>query len=244
MGKVMAIRYAKALTSNYPGSFDTVDADLEAGAQHCLGFLASNVGGGAETVQHSAQMSALQPPFVEERLGERLRDLLDRLCTAGYDWRWEVDEDEMTARVDRVFMVSGVSRTGGLVSEPEIIMIPPLGQQHVMPFNRMTVFRDGRMSEKLEAYEELMMADMVLVADVTVKTSQRWGFRQPEEKSSSSFSLDSEKVEHVLRLEMALPQVGGSDMPNKRVSSWQLADWNWLCNGNHPALKKGKRAPW
>lgn len=241
MSKFMALRYARALTPPEDNPFDSAEANLEAGAQHCLRFLASTIGNGAETVANSDRMSALRPPYVEQNLGDRLREMMEELCASGHDWRWELD-DEMTASVERIFIISGGSRTRVPPTDTKILHITPLGQQYVMGQERMHTFMTAGISEKLEIFEELQMTDMVLVADVSVKAQQRWAFREGG-KSEEGLLLKSETVEHVLRLEMSMPQSSEAS-PSKRVSSWQLADWNWLCGGNHPSLKKGKKAPW
>lgn len=69
------------------------------------------------------------------------------------------------------------------------------------------------------------------------------GTAPPEDQPEPS---EPRIVRHVLRMEMALTPDRSVDdgLPSMRASPWQIVDWNWICHGNHPALKRGARAPW
>merc|ERR1712166_1120627 len=109
------------------------------------------------------------------------------------------------------------------------------------------------MQGRMSVLQELMFSDSVLVGDVALRTTQRSSLHHSPDHRGHTEQPPTEElgsvqtVEHVLRLEMPLKQIrdhANDDVPLLRPSSWQIADWNWACSGNHPALPRDVPAPW
>jgi hypothetical protein len=196
--------------------------------------------------------SSLQEHFIEETLSEQLCRMMTALRTAGCEWRWELGDIEEVA-VRRLFVVVGGSRGGTRQRGPTGLgILGAFGQQFVLSEDQYTRFIDKGMKGRMDVLQELLFSDSVLVGDVAIQVKQRCSLScDPKSTGAGVASTDefacNRSVTHVLRLEMALNQIrnqGYDDIPHLRASSWQIADWNWLCVGNHPALPPGVPSPW
>jgi len=255
LGKRIAIYHLRSVAphANEEGRFDDLESDVERGAKQCMQFLADNLGGcGSNSV--AASTGRLVAPNVETVLSERLVSMVDAFRSAGCSWHWEL-HGIADVRVERLFVIVGASR-GGQVRRGPISILGAFGQQFVLSEKQAKAFLDrkGGLMGRVTVLQELLFDDMVLVVDVTVKATQRSALQCPDgclEAAPCSPGKPEEEpsipqhVEHMLRLEMALsPERNyGSDEPVFRASSWQIADWNWVCGGNHPALPRGVEAP-
>merc|ERR1712113_1002656 len=166
----------------------------------------------------------------------------------GKTWRWELG-DVISTDVERVFVIFGSSRTGTTRRGPTDILYA-FGQQFVFTRAQLSKFVDtsAGLASRISVMQELVFADLVLVADVRVKVLQR-GVLLDSSKADGSELPAEREVEHVLRMESQfLAERGYHDgddqVPRKRCSPWQIADWNGICNGNHPALQAGYPSPW
>ncbi|CAE8685252.1 unnamed protein product [Polarella glacialis] len=257
--KKAALYHAKNMAPDEAERFSTLEADILEGSQQTLHFLASCLGGGSE----EANSKALEPPRLDEFLGERLQAEVKWLREAGCDWRWELDGD-LEASVHRIFVIVGASR--GAVIPKERQFLEALGQQFVLKPEQSERFagvasREGGFKARIGIFQELLFADMVVVADVGLVARQRSALICPGDpnapQGSEKISLGSldagsgplmvpQEVEHVLRFEMPMrhDRTSGSDVPNMKCSKWNLVDWNWVCHGNHPCLPPNARSAW
>lgn len=250
LGKATALHHLRSAAphASIAGRFDDLEGDLTSAVPRCLQFLADGLSG-RDGEATRPQWCAEAAGAMEGALAERLREVVVTLAEAGCDWRWEVGEiDE--AWVDRVFVIFGVSRTRMLHRGPVHIM-SGFGNQFVVGHEQAEF--DGRAG----ALQKLLDSDRVVVADVKVLAKQHSSLwcrstcltDAPESGGAHSPPGMGEMraVEHVLRMEMALSQEHGQFSGNGNVlqaSPWHIADWNWLCYGNHPALQRGDEAPW
>lgn len=238
LGKKVALKHARECSplALEEGLLENVEADLASGAKQCLTFLADCLGEGDKPSE--LRVASLQSPYMEDVLGERLRQMVSGLQQAERPWRWEVEEIE-DAELDTLFLIMNASRSGTHRSQ-EIGIFGTFGQQICFYGDQLTKVRDrANMRNIFSLLQEVLVADMVLTADVLVDARQRSGLAGPGEKH---VQLDTtEKVRHVLRLEMALTPDRTSELPNLRPSPWQIVDWNWICRGNHPAIPLRKR---
>eukprot|EP00933_Yihiella_yeosuensis_P062104 TRINITY_DN65040_c0_g1_i1.p1 TRINITY_DN65040_c0_g1~~TRINITY_DN65040_c0_g1_i1.p1 ORF type:complete len:269 (+),score=69.09 TRINITY_DN65040_c0_g1_i1:106-807(+) len=222
-----------------------IEDDLIEGGKFCLQFLADSIGGG----DANCAVSALAPPYMDEFLGDRLQAEVKWLREANHDWRWELSGGFDGVKIDRIFVILGASRTG--VSHTGVGLVNAFGQQFVLRPQQTDKFvgRDAGFESRMSVFQELLFGDMVAVADVSVTVKQRSGLSSTsaEGEEKSAVKLEEEaSIEHVLRLEMPLhhDRSSGREVPNMRLGSWQLVDWNWVCRGNHPALPPDVPAPW
>jgi len=232
-----ALHHARHMAPDEEERFSTLEADLLEGSKQCLHFLADSIGGG----RSDNQSKALEPPFLDENLGERLQAEVKWLEEAGYDWRWQVESLE--AEIQRIFVILGTRRGGTIPRERHFLNA--FGQQFVLTPEQAERFlsREGGFNARITVFQDLLFSDMVLVADVAVSAKQR---SKLVEGSEPDLQLDDALVEHVLRLEMPMShdRTTGHDVPHMRASPWQLVDWNWVCLGNHPSLPPNVPAPW
>ncbi|CAE8588390.1 unnamed protein product [Polarella glacialis] len=215
--KKAALYHAKNMAPDEAERFSTLEADILEGSQQTLHFLASCLGGGSE----EANSKALEPPRLDEFLGERLQAEVKWLREAGCDWRWELDGD-LGASVHRIFVIVGASR--GAVIPKERQFLEALGQQFVLKPEQTERFagvasREGGFKARIGIFQELLFADMVVVADVGLVARQRSALICPGDpnalQGSEKISLGSldagsgplmvpQEVEHVLRFEMPM----------------------------------------
>lgn len=245
-----ALHHARQVSPDESELFDSLQEDLLEGSEQCMRFLVDSLGGGAK----AARAQALQPPFLDEALGEQLQAQLGGLAEGNCDWRWEVDE--LKSSIQRIFLILGASRGGPIPRERYILNA--LGQQFVFTPAQSEKFtnRENSFNERIEVFQDLLFSDMVLVADVSLTATQRAKLCCPSQggEAPSASVADQEidlggvetvSTDHVLRLEMAL--TNGPDRgeePRMRAAPWQLVDWNWICLGNHPSLPPKVPAPW
>lgn len=243
-----ALHHARQVAPDESERFESLQADLLEGSEQCLRFLVDSLGGGSK----AARSQALQPPFLDEALGEQLQAKLQGLTEGNCDWRWEVDE--LSSSIQRTFLILGGSRGGPIPRERYILNA--LGQQFVFASAQSEKFtnRENSFNERIEVFQDLLFSDMVLVADVSLTATQRAKLLCASEEGTTASVADQEidlsgvetvSTDHVLRLEMALthgPDRG--EEPRMRAAPWQLVDWNWICLGNHPSLPPKVPAPW
>lgn len=271
IGKKVALHHVRGVAPEAceEGRFNNLEGDVAEGAQHCLQYLASSslgAGGGGS----KGSTAALGPPHIEEVLGERLQHMLALLKDAGCDWRWELS-DIRQASVERIFLIIGAARSGTVRRGPTDILFT-FGQQFVLTREQTQQFldRESGLSGRMSVLQELLFANSILVADVALTATQSSTLRSPpglgadagshgtddgsssdcsprEPKPTTSTSGEPHTVKHVLRLEMALSQersYSSDGVPIMRASPWQIVDWNWICQGNHPSLPRGRPSPW
>lgn len=243
LSRKIALHHVRGTVSEEEGDFNTLEADVADGAAHCLHFLADSFGGGKSRVKKSS----LQDPYMDDALGDRLQEMVAALIHTGSDWRWEVlNVDE--AKLERLFMIVGASRSGSLAKGKNDIL-GAMGQQFVLKREQSERFldRSGGVRTRVAVLQELLFEDSVLVADVSLRTKQTSAVTCPGGEVAAS-NDHPKVVGHVLRMEMSLERQRGvsdsSGFPVLRPSSWTIVDWNWLCMGNHPALPRGYAAPW
>lgn len=249
----VALRHAKecAPQARQDGLFDSLEDDVQEGGNLCLQFLVDSLGngeGGADG-RPGLRLSALKPPYLDEALGERITEMVAALQEAQCSWRWEL-EGEAEAHLDRMFLIAPASRSGASRADTSNILLI-LGQQLCLSLEQARQFMTGGLRGRMAIMQEILVSDMVLVADVSVTVTQRSGLVCPGASDTSSAGPlelgPPATVRHVLRLEMAFAQdrnLQDEGVPHKRASAWQVVDWNWLCQGNHPMLKRGERSPW
>lgn len=82
-------------------------------------------------------------------------------------------------------------------------------------------------------------------AEPPIAAAAGTGDGTPELPPPSPEKGELKEVRHVLRFEMSLTPERSFDEgpPNMRASAWQIADWNWICLGNHPGLPPDVRSP-
>lgn len=241
IGKKIALHHIRSVLED-DGKLDDAEEELLRGAPLCLQFLANEA---LDRETFSPSTSSLQPPFIEEALGNRLRDMMAALRAAGHTWSWELLDIEEVS-LQRLFVIVGGSRGGNLGTTG---IMGAFGQQFVLTEEQTRRFLDkqGGLQSRMGVLQELMLSNMVLIGDVSLRVSQRSQLGCDKHEATSSNDIQSATVEHMLRLEMALNQVRNYDdgeMPALRPSSWHIADWNWACIGNHPSLPPGVPAPW
>mmetsp|Transcript_5731 Transcript_5731/g.21770 ORF Transcript_5731/g.21770 Transcript_5731/m.21770 type:complete len:472 (+) Transcript_5731:119-1534(+) len=282
--KQIAVRHVSGIApeAREEGRFDDLEKDLAEAAPQCLRFLAEGLQVATSSPDgRRASAKMLQPPFLEANLGEQLGEMVGSLLDEGRTWQWEL-LDVGHAEVERVFLIIGGSRGGTVKRGPTDILFA-FGQQFVLTRDQTKQFMDKEagLQGRMSVLQELILCDLVLVADVRLKARQRSHLlpgpatssvepdaetgkeeetEAQEEKEEAPASKRSEdaggsasehreaEVEHVLRLEMQLKQersYNDDGLPTVRASSWQIADWNGVCHGNHPALpRNGPPAPW
>lgn len=239
IGRKVALYHVKALAANQNGEgFETLEDDILQGAPQCLQYLNSCLGA-------SDGSGGIKSPVVEQRLIERLDTMANVLKEQDFSWSWDI-ESLGKARIDRVFIIIGTSRSGALGRGP-FDLLGAFGQQFVLAREQTDRFIDRKqgLTGRMAVFQELLLKDMVLVVDVVLPTKQRSSLR---EATSSVASTDLQDVDHTIRLEMALTQERSydtdDDFPVFSPSPWLLVDWNGLCLGNHPALLEGEPSPW
>lgn len=248
MGKMTALHYLRSAAPHVSttGRFDDLEGDVACAAPHCLQFLSE----GLSSKEGERGWRPGEAAAVEAALGQRLQDMVETLTQARSTWWWEVTGIHQ-AWVERVFIIFGVSRTRTLHRGP-IDIISGFGNQFVVGQEQAELY--GRVG----AAQKSLDSDMVVVADVIMQATQRSAMWCPDHDSAGALSSedvdhepnlgDHNVVEHILRLEMALSQEWGQFGPGTgqvlRAGPWQIADWNGLCRGNHPALQHGEEAPW
>lgn len=242
LGKKMVSRHLRLASADY-GDFQDVEGDLADGAPLCLRYLTDDVLDGEK---FTGTPSSLQYNLMEDRLSECLGGMMSSLRDAGYNWKWTIEEIEKV-EVQRMFMIVGASRTGTTHRGPTGIL-GAFGQQFVLAKEQTERFlsKESGVRGRMEVLQELLVSDSVLVGDVVLHVSQRSNLECEAGACNNKRLHPGRKtsVQHVLRLEMALSHDRNEDVPLVRPSSWQIADWNWLCRGNHPALPAGVSAPW
>mmetsp|Transcript_55506 Transcript_55506/g.154676 ORF Transcript_55506/g.154676 Transcript_55506/m.154676 type:complete len:397 (+) Transcript_55506:77-1267(+) len=260
LGTKLALHHLRSVAADAEDfcRFDNLEADVANAAPQCLQFLADCF----DTCSNAKAESAisLRPPYVEEMLGDRLRDALSKLQEAGCAWRWEV-QDVTDARIERVFVIIGASRSG---AQKRTNILPAFGQQFVLTPAQTKIFLDSKegLRGRMDVLQQLLVSDAVVVADAVVTANQRSELScpgLPDNGTRGAFNAAGSRaapdgglgrlqtLQHALRFEMALKQEGqfGSDgVPALRASSWQIADWNMICRGNHPALPQDCQSPW
>lgn len=242
IGKKMVARHLKLAAAEH-GDFDNIEENLMEGAPLCLRFLANDALHGDKFTGKTA--SSLQSNLMDEVFSERLCEMMTSLRSAGCTWKWKLEEIEKVS-LQRMFIIVGASR-GGTVHRGPTGILGAFGQQFVLTKDQTQRFLDksSGMQGRMSVLQELLVSDSVLVGDVVIRARQRSYLRSNADSDSQAPELTNrETVEHVLRLEMHLSQDRGDEMPMLRPGSWQIADWNWLCLGNHPALPPGIAAPW
>jgi len=241
------VRYAAA-EGNQEGCFDNIETDLEEGAPQCLRFLAESLGNDEQALStHLLQNSCL-----DGALSDSLSGMVSALRSGGCCWRWDIGE-ELSARIVRLFLVFGVSRSGVQHSKRDICSA--CGQQFVMNPEQLKRFlgKEASFTSRMEVLQELMN-DVIVVADMVVTVKQRAAVQcpdpNPKEEPEPIVTLkqgSEYEAQHVLRLERTLSHGRSFDRngnANATLSPWQIVDWNGLCLGNHPALPRGWKAPW
>lgn len=242
IGKKMVSRHLKLAAAEH-GDFDNIEENLMEGAPLCLRFLADDALDGDKFTGNAA--SSLQGSLMDEVFSERLCEMMTSLRSAGCTWSWKLEEIEDVS-LRRMFIIVGASR-GGTVHRGPTGILGAFGQQFVLTKDQTQRFLDksSGMQGRMSVLQELLVSDSVLVGDVVLRARQRSYLHCDAGSNQQAAELGSrETVEHVLRLEMHLGQDRGDELPMLRPASWQIADWNWLCLGNHPALPPGVAAPW
>eukprot|EP00929_Paragymnodinium_shiwhaense_P048295 TRINITY_DN24433_c0_g1_i3.p1 TRINITY_DN24433_c0_g1~~TRINITY_DN24433_c0_g1_i3.p1 ORF type:complete len:256 (+),score=41.69 TRINITY_DN24433_c0_g1_i3:157-924(+) len=247
------------------GSLDCLEDDVMEGGQQCLEFLMDGLT--SARASPTSSIAALEPPYVEDQLGDKLRRMLDDFKAAGCEWEWQID-DVCDVQLERMFCIIGGKRSSHVRRGTQNILAA-FGQQFVLTKEQAETFlHKSNLQGRVQVMQDLLFSDLLLVADVAVVVKQRQKLvcpgqpRPAEEKSDDAPSSasgagddasrraddkDEQEVTHVLRLEMAFKQENTyheSGVPSMRPESWQVVDWNWICKGNHPNLPTEFSAPW
>lgn len=246
--KKLAIRHVRSVApvARAEGRFETLEADFAEAVPQCLRVLAEGLEAAAEGGPRN--MTMLQPPMVEMVLADQLEELVTTLRSNGRIWRWELG-NALSTDLERVFIIFGSSRTGTTRRGPTDILYA-FGQQFVFTRDQLNKFVDTNagLGPRISVMQELVFADLILVADVRVKVVQR-SLLEDAAKAEKSEIPPEREVEHVLRMESQFTlergfQEGDDQVPQMRCSPWQIADWNGICDGNHPSIPRGYPSPW
>jgi hypothetical protein len=162
-------------------------------------------------------------------------------------WELAAELESIQATVNRIFLILGAARSGTVPRQQHFMFA--LGQQFVLKPKHVEQLKADGTSFRLNMsiFQDLILSDMVVVADVSLSARQRSGLAKGPKLGSSAVQLDDpSQVEHAFRFEMAMhhDSSNGNEIPKMRASPWQLVDWNWVCLGNHPVLIPNVPAPW
>mmetsp|Transcript_26036 Transcript_26036/g.50974 ORF Transcript_26036/g.50974 Transcript_26036/m.50974 type:complete len:153 (+) Transcript_26036:769-1227(+) len=115
---------------------------------------------------------AFGQPMVEEALAEHLRGMTLSLQSSGHSWLWQVDE-VLDTRITKLFLIMAASRAGAIRRGPTDILCA-FGQQFVLTREQTKRFIDRTrgIQSRMEVLQELLHADLVLVADASLTVKQ------------------------------------------------------------------------
>jgi len=250
-----ALHHCKSVapSARAEGRFDNLRGQVAEGAGHCLHFLAESLHPGHDGKCRMAS-PAFGRPLVEEALAEQLRRMTLSLQGSGHSWHWQL-ENVLDAHIQRLFLIIAASRSGTVRRGPTDILCA-FGQQFVLTRDQTKRFldRSSGIQNRMEVFKELLYSDLVLVADASLTVRQSSALITPSKQqpiaaaaAAAAAAPQAQVTKHLLRLEMPLSQERNYDddgVPLMQTGPWQIADWNWICFGNHPMLPRDHPAPW
>merc|ERR1719507_1762899 len=91
---------------------------------------------------------------------------------SGHSWHWQL-ENVLDAHIQRLFLIIAASRSGAIRRGPTDILCA-FGQQFVLTREQTKRFIDRTrgIQSRMEVLQELLHADLVLVADASLTVKQ------------------------------------------------------------------------